>query len=411
MRNFILIVIIGSGAWWAYTQWNGQPTSPENTQPGTSVPENPGNQTNSGDSGAGTSSGTSSTSAEAKMSKPVSGDSSKPLSPLEREILMLREEIARFNTPENILKLSALLLATDKPALIGEGRGNLKTILAQSPDSAIAGEARKLMLGEVAGPELIQLAQEIHSNGPSAPGYGIAAGIIAEEKGMANSTAALATWELLTAAYINAPDLESKAPLRVKLWNLVDQWVLSAKEFPEVSTFDTVVSGDSLSVIAQRNKTTVDALKSLNGLRSDVIHPGQRLKILNGNVTVNVDKSDFRIDVYLDGRWLMGFPVGHGRVEKRTPAGEFIVGVRQKEPMWQPRDGRPPIPHGAPGNPLGERWIGFKDGAHFGLGIHGTDDPESIGTLCSEGCVRLRNEDVITLYPWIRSGTKVVIEE
>lgn len=413
MRNFILIAIIGSGLWWAYSQWTGNPTAPEPSEIGTSSEAVSGTSTGGSDSNETTSSGgnSSSSNVEATMPNPSGEEASATMSPLDREILMLREEIARFNTPENLVKLSELLLSTNKPALIGEGRGNLKTLLAQYPDSAAAAEARRLMLGEVSGDALIQLAQEIHSNGPTTPGYGLAAEIIADQNGTADSKSALATWELLTAAYINASDLESKAPLRSKLWNLVDQWVLSSKEFPEISTFDTVVSGDSLSVIAQRNKTTVDALKSLNGLKSDVIHPGQKLKILNGNITVNVDKSDFRIDVYLDGRWLMGFPVGHGRIEKRTPTGEFVVGIRQKEPMWQPRDGRPAIPYGEPGNPLGDRWIGFKDGVHFGLGIHGTDDPESIGTLCSEGCVRLRNEDVTTLYPWIRSGTRVVIQE
>ena len=413
MRNFILIAIIGSGIWWAYSQWTGNPTTPETSETGTSSEANSGTSTGGSDSNGTTSSGSnpSSTNVEATMPNPSGEETVATMSPLDREILMLREEIARFNTPENLVKLSELLLATNKPALIGEGRGYLKTLLAQSPESPAAAEARRLMLGELSGDALIELAQEIHSNGPSAPGYGLSAEILADQYGTTDSKSALATWELLTEAYINASDLESKAPLRAKLWNLVDQWVLSSKEFPEVSTFDTVVSGDSLSVIAQRNKTTVDALKSLNRLKNDVIHPGQKLKILNGEVTVNVDKSDFRIDVYLDGRWLMGFPVGHGRIEKRTPTGEFVVGIRQKEPMWQPRDGRPSIPYGEPGNPLGDRWIGFKDGVHFGLGIHGTDDPESIGTLCSEGCVRLRNEDVTTIYPWIRSGTRVVIQE
>ena len=405
MRNFILIAIISSGIWWAYSQWTGNPNAPEPAETGTST-----GVTNSGDANSPESS-TSSTNVDATMPNPSGNEAIATLSPIDREILMLREEIARFNTPENLVKLSELLLSTNNPALIGEGRGNLKTLLAQSPDSPAAAEARRLMLGEVSGDALIQLAQEIHSNGPSTPGYGLSAEILADQSGATDAESALTTWQLLTAAYINAADLESKAPLRAKLWNLVDLWVLSSKEFPEVSTFDTVVSGDSLSVIAQRNKTTVDALKSLNGLKNDVIHPGQKLKILNGEVTVNVDKSDFRIDVYLDGRWLMGFPVGHGRIEKRTPTGEFVVGIRQKEPMWQPRDGRPSIPYGEPGNPLGDRWIGFKDGVHTGLGIHGTDDPESIGTLCSEGCVRLRNEDVKTIYPWIRSGTRVVIQE
>ena len=141
-----------------------------------------------------------------------------------------------------------------------------------------------------------------------------------------------------------------------------------------------------------------------------MIHPGQKLKILNGKVTVNVDKSDFRIDVYLDGRWLMGFPVGHGQKTELPLASSSSESARRNR-CGSRAMVAPSIPYGEPGNPLGDRWIGFKDGVHFGLGIHGTDDPESIGTLCSEGCVRLRNEDVTTIYPWIRSGTRVVIEE
>ena len=121
-----------------------------------------------------------------------------------------------------------------------------------------------------------------------------------------------------------------------------------------------------------------------------------------------VDKSDYWLDVFLDGNWLLGFPVGHGK-ENCTPTGEFVVGILQKNPMWQPRDGRPKKEYGEEGNPLGDRWIGFKDGLHSGLGIHGTAEPESIGSQASEGCIRLRNEDVIQVYPWLTPRSKVFI--
>ena len=43
------------------------------------------------------------------------------------------------------------------------------------------------------------------------------------------------------------------------------------------------------------------------------------------------------------------------------------------------------------------------------IGIHGTHKPESIGTRDTEGCVRLRNEDILDLKPRVRVGTRVII--
>ena len=44
-----------------------------------------------------------------------------------------------------------------------------------------------------------------------------------------------------------------------------------------------------------------------------------------------------------------------------------------------------------------------------GYGIHGTDNPASIGHSVSHGCVRLRNEDIDALYPMVEIGTPVYI--
>ena len=100
--------------------------------------------------------------------------------------------------------------------------------------------------------------------------------------------------------------------------------------------------------------------------------------------------------------------VGLGR-DNGTPVGVFSVAVRQKDPSWF-RPGEPPIPAGDPRNVLGSRWLGFKATEELsGYGIHGTDDAGSIGSESSAGCVRLRNEDIETLYRMVPVGTPVYI--
>lgn len=46
---------------------------------------------------------------------------------------------------------------------------------------------------------------------------------------------------------------------------------------------------------------------------------------------------------------------------------------------------------------------------HKGIGIHGTHLPNSIGTRCTEGCIRLRNEDIVRLRDIAYSGLTVII--
>lgn len=53
----------------------------------------------------------------------------------------------------------------------------------------------------------------------------------------------------------------------------------------------------------------------------------------------------------------------------------------------------------------------ISKGKWGGIGIHGTHDPASIGTMASEGCIRLENSQVEVLKTLVRVGTKVVIEE
>lgn len=107
---------------------------------------------------------------------------------------------------------------------------------------------------------------------------------------------------------------------------------------------------------------------------------------------------------YENGKLLRVYPVAAGRSSSRTPLGNYSVTNKAKNPTWFPPNSRPPVPPG-PRNPLGRRWIGFKPS----YGIHGNNNPNSIGSFVSMGCVRLYNFHVEELYDKINIGLPVKV--
>lgn len=81
--------------------------------------------------------------------------------------------------------------------------------------------------------------------------------------------------------------------------------------------------------------------------------------------------------------------------------------VKINKPGWKD------IPGGAPNNPLGDKWLGIMVGGDRGreYGMHGTNQPESIGTYASNGCVRIGKADLIELYNTIPESTPVWIHK
>ena len=61
---------------------------------------------------------------------------------------------------------------------------------------------------------------------------------------------------------------------------------------------------------------------------------------------------------------------------------------------------------GGPGNPLGARALYL---GHTLYRIHGTNQPSTIGSFVSSGCIRLLNEDIEDLYSRVQVGTRVVV--
>ncbi len=108
----------------------------------------------------------------------------------------------------------------------------------------------------------------------------------------------------------------------------------------------------------------------------------------------------------------MRFGVGVGR-PGFTWSGIERISRKQKWPTWTPpasmRRRRPNLPLMMPGgesNPLGARALYL---GHTEYRIHGTNEPWSIGTNLSSGCIRMMNADVRYLYRKVDVGTKVVV--
>jgi lipoprotein-anchoring transpeptidase ErfK/SrfK len=115
--------------------------------------------------------------------------------------------------------------------------------------------------------------------------------------------------------------------------------------------------------------------------------------------------------VQADGR-AMRYGIGVGR-PGFTWAGVKTISAKREWPDWRPptemlkrRPDLPAFMAGGPQNPLGARAMYLGSTLYR---IHGSNEPWTIGTAVSSGCIRMRNEDVIDLYSRVNVGTKVVV--
>lgn len=119
--------------------------------------------------------------------------------------------------------------------------------------------------------------------------------------------------------------------------------------------------------------------------------------------------SQRRVFAYQYDTVLSSFPVAVGKPSTPTPTGEFTIFEMIEDPTWQnPWTGE--IRQPGADSALGLRWIGFAELPNGVIGFHGTPTVSSIGQAASNGCVRLRNEDVLALYALVEVGTPVRVE-
>ncbi len=128
--------------------------------------------------------------------------------------------------------------------------------------------------------------------------------------------------------------------------------------------------------------------------------------------TIIVDTPDKFLFLVQEHGTALRYGIGVGR-PGFTWAGVKTVTAKREWPDWRPPVAmlkrQPELPRfmaGGPDNPLGARalYLGSTE-----YRIHGSNEPWTIGTNVSSGCIRLRNADVIDLYNRVKVGTKVVV--
>jgi hypothetical protein len=207
---------------------------------------------------------------------------------------------------------------------------------------------------------------------------------------------------------------QQRSSVKEQLSKLADQWLFSRTVVPEDPLCESyqVRSGDLLKTIGDKYKVPYEFLMTINHIqRAESLQAGLPIKVVKGPFHAKVYRSTFTMDVYLQNTFVKSFKVGLGKPGAETPTGLWRAEQDGKlvKPIWtNPADGKTYYPED-PNYPLGSRWIGLEGLSgeaknRDGFAIHGTKDPEQIGTAGSQGCIRMYNGDVVGVYNMMYPG-------
>ena len=195
-----------------------------------------------------------------------------------------------------------------------------------------------------------------------------------------------------------------------------------------------------LELLGERFHSEKDFLRRLNpGINLDALHTGDTVRVPNIaeplDVTrlaqhgrflpvrkefeprvVKVDTKEKMLDVFEDGQILASFPITPGSTALPAPIGTWKIVSIASMPYF--RYDEMMLNHGirsenfvqlppGPNSPVGVMWMGLNKS---GIGLHGTNNPETIGRAASHGCIRLANWDAVKLSTLVTAGVTVKIE-
>lgn len=177
-----------------------------------------------------------------------------------------------------------------------------------------------------------------------------------------------------------------------------------------------VARGEDLYTLGLQYKLAIEHLMWANGLSGTTAPVGKKLVVPTMHILPATLKEGLVINLPERGMYLFKnyeaiafYPCAIGMGGRfATPTGEAHIVNRQMYPTWSPPEWagvKEPVPPG-PNNPLGDRWIGLSID---GVGLHGTNQPMSVGQNASHGCMRMYPSVVRILFEQVKVGMPVRI--
>ena len=169
---------------------------------------------------------------------------------------------------------------------------------------------------------------------------------------------------------------------------------------------------------AERKKQSQVALASnMTGPVPVPATPAGEVQLSNAErYNLRVSTVDKLVEIREGTRLVASFPVTPGSETLPTPKGSWVVRSKVFFPEFRwdeamlntgKRSEQFHLLPPGPNNPVGVMWMGLsKDG----IGLHGTNNPNTIGRASSHGCIRLANWDAVRVAAYVEKGTHVLIE-
>lgn len=217
------------------------------------------------------------------------------------------------------------------------------------------------------------------------------------------------------------------------------KWIGPTSNKPsEQAKLKKLLYGDLLEFVSERYHCDPEFLKKINrGMNLEKIKPGDVIRVPNVKPfkieeiqaishlpevpefaarSVTINRKDHMLTLFDADKVIAAFPITPGSDRLPTPPGDWhVVGITSL-PNFRWDEGV--LNHGVrtdkyfmlppgPNNPVGVAWTALSKP---GIGIHGTNNPDTIGRAASHGCMRLANWDAVRFAYMVTKGTKVKIQ-